>query len=95
VSEIGHPAGLDVVAVAWPLMRIAAHRGDLIAYERWSDRLGAVLDAYTARPPDPAWAACGVAPYVSANPGYHWPRMLSMYVMAYLGASGYAVPAWE
>jgi len=94
VSEIGHPAGLDVIATAWPLMRLSLERGDAEAYALWSGRMTEVLAEYTAHPPDPAWAVCGVAPYVSANPGYHWARMLSMVVMAHLGASGYDVRPW-
>ncbi len=94
VSEIGHPAGLDLVATAWPPMRIALDRGDDAAYELWAARLDAVLDESVRHPPDPAWAKCGVAPYVSYNLGYHWPRMLSMYVMAWLGASGFEVRPW-
>lgn len=95
VSEIGHPAGLDLIAASWPLMRIAIQRGDGAAYYRWrNERLLRVLDEYTAHPPDPAWATCGIAPYVSHNPGYHWARMLSMVVMAYLGASGYEARGW-
>ncbi len=53
-----------------------------------------VLDEYTAKPPDPRWSACKVAPHVSTNPAYHWARMLSMYLVAYLGASGYEVQPW-
>lgn len=94
VAEIGHPAGLDVVNVAWPLMRIAAHRQDRAAYRLWADRLARVLDAYAARPPDPRWAECQIAPYVSDNPGYHAARMLSVYVMAWHGLGGHTVEPW-
>ncbi len=91
VSEVGHPAGLDLLAAGWPLMRLAAVRGDWATYATWEDRLYRVLEEYSANPPDPRWSECKVAPYVSANPGYHWARMLSMYLIAYLGASGYDV----
>jgi len=94
VSEIGHPAGLDLLATGWPLMRIAAHQGDRASYEIWEGRLNQILDEYIVNPPDPRWSVCKTAPYVSDNPGYHWPRMLSVYVIAYLGASGYEVSAW-
>jgi len=94
VSEIGHPAGLDLLAAGWPLMRIAAHRGDEASYGVWQGRLNQVLDEYIVSPPDPRWSVCKTAPYVSDNPGYHWARMLSVYVIAHLGASGYEVGAW-
>lgn len=94
VAEIGHPAGLDVVNVAWPLMRIAAHREDRSAYALWSDRLARVLTEYGARPPSPRWATCQIAPYVSDNPGYHAARMLSVYVMAWHGLGGHTVDPW-
>jgi hypothetical protein len=94
VSEIGHPAGLDLLAAGWPLMRIALHRGDLASYQVWERRLNQVLDEYTVNPPNPRWAICKTAPYVSDNPGYHWARMWSIYVVAYLGASGYQVAPW-
>jgi hypothetical protein len=94
VSEIGHPAGLDLIAAAWPYLRLSIDRSDEAAYDRWADRLRRTLAEYIENPPDPAWAVCGVAPYVSHNPGYHWPRMLSMLVMAYLGASGYVLQGW-
>ena len=35
-----------------------------------------------------------VAPYVSDNPGFHVPRMLSGYVLAWLNATGYQVAPW-
>ena len=75
--------------------RLAIARGDRMTYARWRDRMDRVLDEYLVNPPDPAWAVCGVAPYVSHNPGYHWARMLEMYLISYLGASGYAVGAWD
>ena len=34
-------------------------------------------------------------PYVSDNPGYHWARMLGVYAIVYLGASGHEVGVWE
>jgi hypothetical protein len=95
VSEIGHPGGLDLVATAWPLMRLAAARGDRNVYRTWRGRLERALAEYERNPPDPLWAECKVAPYVSDNPGYHWARMLEMYVIAALGASGYEVRPWE
>lgn len=94
VSEIGHPAGLDLLPAGWALMRIAADRGDEASYRVWEGRLNQVLDEYTSNPPNPHWAVCKTAPYVSANPGYHWSRMLAVYMGAYLGASGYDVGVW-
>lgn len=95
VSEIGHPAGLDLLAAGWPLLRLATDRGDTMVAERWRGRLRRVADEYAATPPNPAWAVCGVAPYVSTSPGYHWPRMLSMVVVPYLGLSGYSLGEWS
>ncbi|MFQ5856597.1 MAG: hypothetical protein ACE5LU_13245 [Anaerolineae bacterium] len=95
VSEIGHPAGLDLVAAGWPLMRIAADRGDESSYGVWEGRLNQILDEYIANPPTPHWAVCKTAPYVSDNPGYHWARMLSVYMGGYLGVSGYEVEVWD
>jgi unsaturated rhamnogalacturonyl hydrolase len=95
LSEIGHSAGLDMLLTGWPLMRIAAQRGDTGSYQVWEERLHRVLDEYIATPVNPGWAQCKTAPYVSANPGYHWARMLSVYLNAYLGASGYQVKPWE
>jgi hypothetical protein len=94
VSEIGQAAGQDLLAAGWPLMRIAAQRGDTSTYANWESRVNQVLDEYIARPPNPGWAACKTAGYVSANPGYHWTRMMGMYVVAQLGASGYEVGVW-
>lgn len=94
VSEIGYPAGLDLIAAGWPILRIAAVRQDQTTYDRWSGWLNRVLDEYTARPPNPRWSVCGIAPYLSTNVGYHWSRMLATLVMAYLGASGYSTEVW-
>lgn len=93
VSEIGHPAGLDLLAV-WPLLRLAELHGDRDVAQRWLERFSRVTSIYARRPPNPAWAVCGVAPYVSHAAGYHWPRMLTMMVVPYLGASGYALGSW-
>jgi hypothetical protein len=94
VSEIGLPAGVDVLAAARPITRLAAWRGDTVTYERWSDRMDRVLDAYTTEPPSPYWTTCKFAPYVSDNPAYAWARLLSVYMVAYLGASGFTVDPW-
>lgn len=94
VSEIGHPAGLDLIMAGWPLMRIAADRGDEASYGVWEGRPNQVLNEYISNPPNPGWARCKTAPYVSSNPGYHWSRMLSVYMTAYLGAGGYEVGIW-
>ena len=94
LSEIGHSAGMDLLLTGWPIMRIAAHRGDTGSYQVWEERLNRVLDEYIARPVNPRWAQCKTAPYVSANPGYHWGRMLSVFLHLYLGASGYQVRPW-
>lgn len=95
VSEIGHPAGLDLAAAGWPLMRIAADRGDEASYGVWEGRVNRILDEYIANPPNPGWATCKTGVYVSTNPGYHWSRMLSVYMLTYLGASGYDVDVWD
>jgi hypothetical protein len=95
VSEIGHPAGLDLINVAWPMLRIAAHRQDRVAYANWEDRLRRVLVEYTARPINPHWAECQIAPYVSTNPGYHASREMGAFVLAWLGLSGHTVDVWE
>lgn len=94
LSEIGHPAGVDLVPAGWAIMRLAAERGDVASYAVWQDRLNRILDEYVSNPPDPRWAACKTAPYVSDNPGYHWARLLSVYLHGFLGASGYQVNAW-
>jgi hypothetical protein len=95
VSEIGYPAGLDVITAGWPILRIAADRQDQATYDRWVGWLNRVLDDYIARPPNPGWSACGIAPYLSTNVAYHWSRMLATLMMAYLGASGYMVEVWS
>lgn len=95
VSEIGHPAGLDLLMAGWALMRIAIDREDEASYNVWEGRLHRILDEYIATPPNPHWAECKTAIYVSDNPGYHWSRMLSVYMGAYLGASGYEVGVWR
>ena len=94
VSEIGHPAGLDLMNMAWPIMQLARARGDDASYAAWRWRLDRVLAEYTREPPNPAWTRCRVAPYVSDNPGYHVPRMLSGYLLAWLNATGYQVEPW-
>ena len=94
VSEIGHPAGLDLLTAGWPLARIAADRGDWGTWSRWVGRMRRVAAEYAAHPPEPLAAVCGVAPYVSHNEGYHWGRMLSMMTLPWLGASGFEVNAW-
>lgn len=94
VSEIGHAAGLDLLSAGWVVRRLAASRGDAATYELWSARMDRILEEYTARPPDPEWARCKFAPYVSANPAYHLARHLSAYATAHLGASGFEVAPW-
>ncbi|MBS1251921.1 MAG: hypothetical protein MAG451_00955 [Anaerolineales bacterium] len=94
ISEIGHPAGLDLLLAGWPVRRSAHHRGDESSYGVWEGRLDRILDEYATTPPNPHWAVCKTAPYVSSNAGYHWGRMLAVYMQAYLGASGYEVDAW-
>ncbi len=95
ISEIGHPAGLDLLMSGWSIMRLAAARNDVDTYQRWEQRMRQVLNEYIARPPNPGWAECKVAPYVSTNPGYHWARMLAVHLIPYLGASGYALEPWH
>ncbi|MFN2251621.1 MAG: hypothetical protein ACK2UL_06855 [Anaerolineae bacterium] len=94
LSEIGHPAGIDILAAGWPIMRLAAYRGDRDTYARWRGRVTRVLDEYSVTPPNPGWATCKFAPYVSDNRAYHWSRWLSAYVIAYVGLSGVSVDAW-
>jgi unsaturated rhamnogalacturonyl hydrolase len=94
LSEIGHPAGVDLLPAGWAIMRIAAQRHDVASYGVWQDRLNRILAEYISNPPDPNWASCKTAPYVSDNPAYHWSRMLAVYLHAFLGASGYQVAPW-
>ena len=94
LSTMGYPAGLEVLATGWPLLRIALERQDAQAREMWRARLLTVLHAFIAEPPDPRLSRCKVAPYVSSNPAYHWARMLDAYLFAYLGAKGHAVEPW-
>lgn len=95
LSEIGHPAGIDVINLTPPLMRLAAWRGDTDSYLVWRRRLAVTLEEYRVRPPNPAWARCNVAPYVSTNPAYHGARLQSAFVVAYLQLRGFAVGAWD
>ncbi len=95
VSEIGHPAGFDVLMAGWPLLRLAAERRDLETYTSWRERLVFVIDEYSVRAPRLDWLSCKVASYVSDNPGYHWARMAATYVIPYLGLSGYEVESWH
>lgn len=94
LSEIGHPAGLDLLAAGWVVRRMAAAQGDAATYRTWTHRLDRILEEYTARPPDPAWARCKFAPYVSDNPAYHLARYLSAYTISYLGLNGFEVEPW-
>lgn len=94
VSEIGHPAGLDLLAMGWPILRLAAERGDAAAYGTWQARLERVFEEYGAQPPSPHWAQCNIAPYVSNNPGYHAARLSTILVIGWLGLSGYTVDPW-
>lgn len=94
LSEIGQPAGIDVLNLAPPLLRLAAWKGDADAYLVWRARLAATLAEYGQRPPNPAWARCNVAPYVSSNPGYHGARLQSSFLVAYLALRGFAVGEW-
>ncbi len=95
LSEIGHPAGMDLVNLVPPVLRLAAWQGDADAYLVWRSRLAATLAEYRARPPNPAWARCNIAPYVSSNPGYHGARLQSSFLVAYLGLRGFTVKVWE
>ena len=95
VSEIGHPAGFDLLSTGWPIMRIAAARGDRRTYALWESRVRRVLDEYMRTPPDPSITSCKFAPYVSANEAYHWARWLTSYTIAYLGLSGFEAGRWE
>lgn len=94
VSEIGHPAGLDLLAMGWPILRLAAERGDAATYGTWEARLARVFDEYGREPPSPHWAECNIAPYVSNNPGYHAARLSTILVIGWLGLSGYTVDPW-
>ncbi len=95
VSEIGHPAGIDILNVGWPMLRLAAHLQDRAAYANWQERLRRVLTEYQVRPPSPYWTECQIAPYVSENPGYHASREMGAFVLAWLGLSGHTVDAWD
>lgn len=95
LSEIGHPAGIDVINLSPPLLRLAAWRGDADSYLVWRRRLAATVEEYRLHPPNPAWAACNVAPYVSANPGYHGARLQSAFLVAYLELRGFTVGVWD
>ncbi|MFI0608920.1 MAG: hypothetical protein ACH37Z_13675 [Anaerolineae bacterium] len=95
LSEIGHPAGIDVINLSPPVLRLAAWRGDADSYLVWRRRLAATVEEYRLRPPNPAWAACNIAPYVSANPGYHGARLQSAFLVAYLQLRGFTVGVWE
>jgi hypothetical protein len=95
VSEIGHPGGFDILMAGWPLLLLAAERGDAATYDIWDRRLSRVAEEYMSRPPRLEWANCNVAPYVSTNPGYHWARMTAAFSFSYLGLSGYSVESWH
>jgi hypothetical protein len=94
VSEIGQAAGVDLLATGVALMRVADAAGDAASYRAWDYRLRAALDELIARPPDPSWSRCKTAEFVSANPGYHWTRLLAGYADPYLAASGYTLDSW-
>jgi hypothetical protein len=94
-SEIGHPAGTDLLLAGWPIMLLAAERDDLSTYTLWERRLGRVAREYSSRPPDLDWVRCNVTPYVSDNPGYHWSRIAASFAFAYLGLSGYGIEPWH
>jgi hypothetical protein len=95
LSEIGHPAGLDLLSAGWVVRRLAADRGDVETYRLWTSRMMRILDEYTRYPPDPTWSRCKFAPYVSANPAYHYARFLSAYSVTELGLSGFEVEPWS
>ena len=94
LGETGYPAGLDLVVGGWPVMRLAAARGDVATYKLWQNRISTILEEYIARPPQPNWTTCGVAPYLSKRLPYHWSRMAASLAMAYLGAGGFSVEPW-
>lgn len=94
VSEIGHPAGFDVLMASSPLLELSAERRDADTYDLWRERLRLVADEYAARAPELDTIECKVAPYVSDNPGYHWARMAATYVVPYLALSGYQLESW-
>lgn len=93
VSEIGHPAGLVTLAVAAGLVRHSALRGDMTTWGLWRPVAVRVLEEMIDHPPPLDLAACGVAPYVSDNPGYHWAYMVG--TTTALSLEGYATSAWD
>ena len=94
VSEVGMPAGIDLVGAAWPLLRLAISQRDVEAYDRWRFLLGAITTEYATQPPDPTWPRCQVTPYSSSNAAYHWARMEATLAVASFGAAGWGVEEW-
>lgn len=94
LSEVGIPVGVDFVTSGWPLVKIAADRGDTWYRSVWVSRLGAIFDSYTAQPPDPAWIACATAPWVSRNKAYQWSRIAAALTLAAVQADGFTVRPW-
>jgi hypothetical protein len=94
LSEVGVPVGLDLVTAGWPLVRIAADRGDTWYRDVWVSRLRQILDGYVAHPANPAWIACATAPWTSHNPAYQWPRFAAALALAAVQAEGFTVRPW-
>jgi hypothetical protein len=94
LSEVGIPVGVDFVTSGWPLVKIAADRGDTWYRSVWVSRLSAIFDSYTAQPPDPAWIACATAPWVSRNSAYQWSRIAAAFTLAAVEADGFTVRPW-
>jgi hypothetical protein len=82
------------VTAAWPLVKIAADRGDTWYRDVWVERLGTILAGYAEQPPNPAWIACATAPWVSRNPAFQWPRLASALSLAAIQADGFVVRPW-
>jgi hypothetical protein len=73
---------------------VADYVGDDAVYLAWQERTRSALRELALRPPDPAWARCKIAPFVSANPEYHASRILAGYLAPLLAAKGYALESW-
>jgi len=93
VSEIGQSGALQLVAVSVPLLRLTADRRAHAEHALWESRLRRALVAIDRHPPNPGTALCKVAPYLSANRGYHLSRSLATLVQAWLGLEGFSMAA--
>ena len=95
LSEVGVPLGLDLVTGGWPLLKMAADRGDTWYRGVWLARLQAIFGAYAVDPPNPAWIACATAPWVGREPAYQWSRYAAALSLAALQADGFVLAPWH